>query len=429
MSLDALFAEIVAHPDDDGPRLVWADAIGGERGELVALQCDLARGGASLADASARRARVRELVHAHGAAWAQLAGIAKLVEFRRGFVVAAELDLASAIDHNDHIVEVAPLLRAITLPRRGFVGAESSGPEASDQVAQLERLFDIPLYAQLSAVAFGTVGRYARGEDEDDLHEWQSHAESVIARAVQRDAFARLTGFGWDELTTHAVHVLVASRTLARVVRLQLSGRIGVDAWCAALRSAPRLRALDLGRTQLAPELLAEIPASVTELHVQGLNAAKLAALAEAPIAAHVERLFLNDGTLPDPRPLARFTRLRALEYDGIWFGGPEYSQSQADAIDALIALELPALRELHLGMLSRAAVAKIAQRLGPQLELLDARGCEAHLPLPTGVRELVAGDLWHPGWGPSFPLFDAGITDGPAWDPPPLEVFATLDE
>jgi hypothetical protein len=29
-------------PDDDAPCLVWADAVGGERGELIVIQCDLA---------------------------------------------------------------------------------------------------------------------------------------------------------------------------------------------------------------------------------------------------------------------------------------------------------------------------------------------------------------------------------------------------
>ena len=40
-----LLEECAARPDDDAPRLAWADLVGGERGELVVLQCDLARGG------------------------------------------------------------------------------------------------------------------------------------------------------------------------------------------------------------------------------------------------------------------------------------------------------------------------------------------------------------------------------------------------
>jgi uncharacterized protein (TIGR02996 family) len=43
--LESLREACAASPEDDEPRLVWADAVGGERGELVVIQCDLARGG------------------------------------------------------------------------------------------------------------------------------------------------------------------------------------------------------------------------------------------------------------------------------------------------------------------------------------------------------------------------------------------------
>ncbi|MDQ3368076.1 MAG: hypothetical protein M3680_21840, partial [Myxococcota bacterium] len=72
-----VLAQCAGAPDDDAPRLVWADLIGGERGELVVLQCDLARGGLPPAGVAARRARERELLAAHGAAWAgELANVA-----------------------------------------------------------------------------------------------------------------------------------------------------------------------------------------------------------------------------------------------------------------------------------------------------------------------------------------------------------------
>jgi len=42
--LDALIVQIQAAPNDDAPRLAWANAVGGERGELVIVQCRLASG-------------------------------------------------------------------------------------------------------------------------------------------------------------------------------------------------------------------------------------------------------------------------------------------------------------------------------------------------------------------------------------------------
>jgi uncharacterized protein (TIGR02996 family) len=64
------FSACAANPNDDGPRLVWADAVGGERGELVVIQCDLARGELTPAESRARRSRERELLDRNAVAWA-----------------------------------------------------------------------------------------------------------------------------------------------------------------------------------------------------------------------------------------------------------------------------------------------------------------------------------------------------------------------
>src|SRR5215203_3937104 len=85
-----MLAQCEAAPDDDGPRLVWADRVGGERGELVVLQCDLARGGLSGAELAQRRKRERELLDAHGIEWAgALTQSATRWSFRRGFIESA----------------------------------------------------------------------------------------------------------------------------------------------------------------------------------------------------------------------------------------------------------------------------------------------------------------------------------------------------
>ena len=114
-----VLAECAAAPEDDGPRLVWADLVGGERGELVVVQCDLARGNLSPQEAVQRRQRERELLDAHGVAWAgSLANTATRWSFRRGFVETArfsELRLA----------EPQPLLRAQSLSMRASSASSS----------------------------------------------------------------------------------------------------------------------------------------------------------------------------------------------------------------------------------------------------------------------------------------------------------------
>jgi len=76
--------------DDDQPRLVLADALGGDRGALVIAQCELARGPASPQAAAIHRRLQRELLAKHGADWSGLRGLATSCTFRRGFVEVVE---------------------------------------------------------------------------------------------------------------------------------------------------------------------------------------------------------------------------------------------------------------------------------------------------------------------------------------------------
>src|SRR3954468_10743104 len=85
----SLLAECAAHPEDDAPRLIWADAVDGERGELVALQCG--RDALPRGELAIRNRRERALLAAHAMEWSGLEQIATRVRFRRGFVDAIEI--------------------------------------------------------------------------------------------------------------------------------------------------------------------------------------------------------------------------------------------------------------------------------------------------------------------------------------------------
>ncbi len=111
----ALLAEIIAAPADDAPRLVWADQEGGPRGELVIVQCELARGMRTAAESGAFRRRQRELLAADGVAWSGLDGLAKRCRFRRGFVELATFDARTFHDHLDEVLAVAPLLGTVAV--------------------------------------------------------------------------------------------------------------------------------------------------------------------------------------------------------------------------------------------------------------------------------------------------------------------------
>src|SRR5262249_31670555 len=60
---------VIAHPDDDAPRLAYADSCEGHdpaRAEFIRLQCAVAKGGP---DRDAARAGARVLLMERGSAW------------------------------------------------------------------------------------------------------------------------------------------------------------------------------------------------------------------------------------------------------------------------------------------------------------------------------------------------------------------------
>lgn len=134
---------ILARPDDDEPRLVYADALlsrGDPRGELIGVQCELARlgtvDGVCIGDdlfhdwigdelmdvqllGSGRigelRRREGELLRLHGAAWAQpisaSAVTKEAVHFRRGFVERVGWNAAGSSVAS--IFAMAPFVRSL----------------------------------------------------------------------------------------------------------------------------------------------------------------------------------------------------------------------------------------------------------------------------------------------------------------------------
>ena len=327
-----LLDDIRSAPDDDGPRLVWADAVGGERGELVVLQIDLERGGLTARETIARKKRQRQLLAQHGAAWSGLEGIARRVSFARGFVDAAEIAAPQLLEYAGEIAYAAPLLSSLTITD-----------------------LDPELRARVVADPFV---RTLRGLD---------------VTAVDGLELRGLRALGVPSLRAP-----IDPRALHGMERLWLD-RVDADAMHALLATGlPSLRSLHLGSRCPLAQVASLIPPTVTELHAyHGTDS--LAALARTPLAATIERLDVGDDA--DPRDLAAFPRLRSL-YVGCLREVPR-------------ARDLPALRELVLVVpMHPEGTRGLVDELGPQLELLDLRNHAFALRFVNELKTKVAGEL-----------------------------------
>jgi uncharacterized protein (TIGR02996 family) len=118
-NLDELFAQVLARPDDDAPRLVFADAIGAtdaECGEFILLQVAArqARRAGRTPDPKLEAQAVLHLKN-FGDVWANgVPSLADAWHFRGGFVEHVELSAKRFITNAQQLFQVAPI-RQLTL--------------------------------------------------------------------------------------------------------------------------------------------------------------------------------------------------------------------------------------------------------------------------------------------------------------------------
>jgi uncharacterized protein (TIGR02996 family) len=128
---DAFLRAVIDHPDDDGPRLVyadWLDEQGDVRGEFIRLQIDLARRGPLHLGYEGWMRRAAQLFRDHGRAWGRsLGGWARRCRFRRGFSETVWVEW-------EHYAECAAAVRDLAPVREVFVDL------AGRPVPDLERL-------------------------------------------------------------------------------------------------------------------------------------------------------------------------------------------------------------------------------------------------------------------------------------------------
>src|SRR5262249_53245590 len=112
---DDLLPGILETPDDDAPRLVYADWLeerGDPRAEFIRGQCAAARMAADDHRLPALRERERQLLAEHAQHWCAPLGLEPgQCEFRRGFVEAVQIHAGRFLEHPEALFEAAPVRR------------------------------------------------------------------------------------------------------------------------------------------------------------------------------------------------------------------------------------------------------------------------------------------------------------------------------
>lgn len=281
---EAFLADMVEHPDDDAPRLVYADWLDdrgeADRAEFIRLQIEQARLPADSPRGAALARREGELRGSGEAAWRdslpRIEGVT-WEEFRRGFVESVFVaTVETFLEHAEAIFAAAPV-------RSLQVGALDAADAA--------RLAGAAPLARLRELSLGnnpTLGR------------------AGVRALAQSPHLARLESLllHYNDLGDAAVGELAASPYLGRLTELYLSGNDLSDPAVIALansRCLSGLRDLDLRDNRIAdPGILALTDRSTHEQlttlylvnnHIGPLGAHALAGAEHLP---QLGRLYLN---------------------------------------------------------------------------------------------------------------------------------------
>ena len=370
-----LLAAIRAAPEDEPPRVIYADWLlsqqaqsDQDRGELIQLQCALATA-LSSERRRAVRARERELLAAQPPpSFGE--GVRLELVWSRGFLERCHGDLADFARNAVDVFQLAPLLTILeldleTLPNQSLLYRLST-------IEQLGQIRELTVAPRAGTTVIGAIG--------DGL---------LVALVGSLASLRRLrmTALGVGE---RGVASLVSGRGCAQLATLDLTGNAIGSAAVQALA----------GSAQLQPAVL--------RLASCELSRASVEALAKAPWLAELEELDLGGNQLRDPGALALaqvpFSRLRRLALASCGIG--------RDGARALLrSPHLARLRQLrlHENALGDAGALALARSRMRSIEDLDLQACAIG---DDGVIELAgspnvrAARRWRLG---KNPIGDAG--------------------
>jgi uncharacterized protein (TIGR02996 family) len=410
---DAFLQAVLDAPDDDAPRLVFADWLDehgdAARAAFIRLQCELPR----LRPDDPRRlllaARERALLLAHGAEW--VAAVRPLVggwEFRRGFVEAVTLTPEAFARSADRLFRAAPVRRVRLVQNYGDdwrwefppQGARLTGLDVTGSICgetQLEALAGSPHLAGLRELHVRRGGLRGRGP-------------AALQRAPFLERLTALHVAGPVEDARQGLGPLLSSPRLGGLTRLDLSGG-GATTPLALANSAvvrtemsaaadsphlTRLTELRVAGLNLRPESLRLLGAArglwrleALDLGGNGLDYGAAAVLADAPLLSRLQILDLRGNRLEDAGVLAlaespHLGRLTALDLGGNGVGrGGARALAAARSLARLKALGLRGNRLGDGGLPALAGAAGL-----PALAALDL---SYNRISPDGVRALAA--------------------------------------
>jgi uncharacterized protein (TIGR02996 family) len=284
---DAFLRTVCEHPDEDGPRLVFADWLDEHgdpgRAELIRVQCELARLAEGDAARPALEERERQLLRAHRASWRRESpDWAGYIEFHRGFPAVAELSAADFLNQSAELRQMIPLEGVILTDAKPLIGELAASPaltglrslaleECGLDESDARALAGSPYLTELTALNLAGNPIGARGARALSVCLWLARVEWLdlsrsriwgegVAALAESPYLRRIETLILSGVTLFSLGApaLARSEHLAGLKRLVLSNCQMYDQEAEILVNSPhltRLRELDLHGNPIGPPM------------------------------------------------------------------------------------------------------------------------------------------------------------------------------
>ncbi len=355
MTDDAAFlAAIADRPDDDLPRLVFADYLDehgdAARAEFIRVQCELATLSRTDARVPALTEREEELLAAHKKRW-ELPNVGRQT-FRRGFVEVVDTTADRFLAAARRFLALVPVreLRLRNADRR------------------IPELAALPIFARVESLDFAnnTLGAGSR------ITRFFGTADLPRLRTVKLRN---------NRLWAEAITELAATPVAPQLARLDLSGNPFADAGAEALAAATGLRnltALELRNDELT--------------FSDSIHAAGAVALAESEALPRLRLLDLGSQYIGDAGLIAVVNSRNAEHLTHLDVSYNEIGAAGESGYEALATSpRLGRLVELNLSgnaIDRRGAMALLGSRTLPEGLRIDVRECEMDAVTQEMVRQ-----------------------------------------
>lgn len=363
---DAFLCDILAHPDDDSPRLIyadWLDERNDPRGEFIRIECALAQ----LSDEDPQRwpleEREQELLREHQTKWLPKNCDALSFLFRRGFVERVEMLPEQFLASADRLFDQAPIRHLHLREDRRFPRFTEISDSALARIASSRHLVKLRGLSITSLIGSRRAIRaFLESPNLRQLAELQlSHLRVTEVHEEDWDDYRdapdlphlKKLDISHNALPPGVVRLLsemILSHCLSGLVSLNLAHTaLTLDdlRFLSASSSLPALRELNLNGNRLTHE------------------AARV--LGQGRLLSQLETLHLDSNLLGDAGALAirdwpatKLTRL-SLGHNQIFAAGIQ-ALAQAPALSHLVSLDLFGNVSCDAGVIALASSAPLSQ-------------------------------------------------------------------